>query len=172
MSKSVNKAIGLNFLRILSYPSALVADTRALPNRSGIYYAVKDSEVLYIGEALNLKKRWSGNNHKQKERLIRMGGVVLFYRFAPEYRLLLEEAKEIQLFDPPLNKQKPKPATHDRGLVRVDSIARDAFWTFTWGMAIALPFALFAIHSKTPTPTPQSVPQSVPQPLTHSLGEK
>jgi len=168
MSKSVNKAIGLNFLRILSYPSALVADTRALPNRSGIYYAVKDSEVLYIGEALNLKKRWSGSGHKQKERLLRMGGVVLFYRFVPGHRLLLEEAKEIQLFTPLLNKQKPKPATHDRGLVRIDSIARDAFWTFTWGMAIALPFALFAIHSKTPTPTPQSVPQ----PLTHSLGEK
>jgi len=164
----VNNAIGLNFLRILSYSSALVADTRSLPNASGIYYAVKGSEVLYIGKALSLRQRWSGNNHKQKERLIRMGGVVLFYRFAPEYRLLLEEAKEIQLFDPPLNKQKPKPATHDRGLVRVDSIARDAFWTFTWGMAIALPFALFAIHSKTPTPTPQSVPQ----PLTHSLGEK
>jgi len=164
----MSNAIGLNFLRILSYSSALVADTRSLPNKPGIYYAVKGSQVLYIGKALSLRQRWSGNNHKQKERLIRMGGVVLFYRFAPEYRLLLEEAKEIQLFDPPLNKQKPKPATHDRGLVRVDSIARDAFWTFTWGMAIALPFALFAIHSKTPTPTPQSVPQ----PLTHSLGEK
>ena len=164
----MSNAIGLNFLRILSYSSALVADTRSLPNKPGIYYAVKGSQVLYIGKALSLRQRWSGNNHKQKERLLRMGGVVLFYRFALEYRLLLEEAKEIQLFDPPLNKQKPKPATHDRGLVRVDSIARDAFWTFTWGMAIALPFALFAIHSKTPTPTPQSVPQ----PLTHSLGEK
>ena len=164
----MSNAIGLNFLRILSYSSALVADTRSLPNKPGIYYAVKGSQVLYIGKALSLRQRWSGNNHKQKERLIRMGGVVLFYRFAPEYRLLLEEAKEIQLFTPLLNKQKPKPATHDRGLVRVDSIARDAVWAFTWGMAIALPFALFAIHSKTPTPTPQSVPQ----PLTHSLGEK
>ena len=172
MSKSVNNEIGLNFLRVLSYSSALVADTRALPSRSGVYYAVKDSQVLYIGEALNLKKRWSGSNHKQKERLIRMGGVVLFYRFVPGHRLLLEEAKEIQLFTPPLNQQRPNPLLYDRGLVRIDSIARDAFWTFAWGMAIALPFALFAIHSKTPAPTPQSVPQSVPQPLTHSLGEK
>ena len=163
----MSNEIGLNYLRVLSYPSALVADTRALPNKSGIYYAVKGSQVLYIGEALNLRKRWAGSGHKQKVKLLRMGGVVLFYRFVPGHRLLLEEAKEIQLFTPPLNKQKPKPATHDRGLVRVDSIARDAFWTFTWGMAIALPVTLFIIHSK--SPTPQLVPQSVP---THSIGAK
>ena len=165
----MNKAIGLNFLRILSYSSALVADTRALPDTSGIYYAVKDSEVLYIGEALNLKKRWSGSGHKQKERLLRMGGVVLFYRFVPGHRLLLEEAKEIQLFTPMLNKQKPKPATHDRGLVRIDSIARDAFWTFVLGMSIALPFTLFLVHdSKLPTPQPNSQPTSQPTPQPRS----
>jgi len=162
----MSNAIGLNFLRILSYSSALVADTRSLPNASGIYYAVKDSQVLYIGKALSLRQRWSGSNHKQKVKLLRMGGVVLFYRLVGEHRLLLEEAKEIQLFNPMLNKQKPKPATHDRGLVRIDSIARDAFWTFVLGMSIALPVTLFVIHSKLPTP------QLVPQPLTHSIGEK
>ena len=157
----MSNAIGLNFLRILSYSSALVADTRSLPNKPGIYYAVKDSQVLYIGKALSLRQRWSGNNHKQKERLLRMGGVVLFYRHEFEHRLLLEEAREIQLFNPLLNKQKPKPATHDRGLVRVESIARDAFWTFTWGMVFALPVTLFAIHNSK-APTPQLLPQSVP----------
>jgi len=155
----MSNAIGLNYLRILSYSSVLVADTRALPNESGIYYAVKGSEVLYVGKALSLRQRWSGSNHKQKVKLLRMGGVVLFYRLVGEHRLLLEEAKEIQLFNPMLNKQKPKPATHDRGLVRIDSIVRDAFWTFAWGMAIALPVTLFVIHnSKAPTPTPQSSP--------------
>ena len=160
----MNKAIGLNYLRILSYSSALVADTRALPSKSGIYYAVKDNQILYIGEALNLKKRWSGSGHKQKEKLIRMGGVVLFYRFVPGHRLLLEEAKEIQLFNPLLNQQRPNPFKYDRGLVRVESIARDAFWTFVLGMSIALPVTLFVIHSKSPTPTPQ--------PQTHNIGEK
>ena len=155
----MSKTIGLNFLRILSYSSALVADTRALPNSSGIYYAVKDNQVLYIGKAIGLRQRWSGSNHKQKVRLLRMGGVVLFYRLVSPHRLLLEEAKEIQLFNPPFNTQKPQPATHDRGLVRVESIARDAFWTFAWGMAIALPATLFLIHdSRAPTPRLQSVP--------------
>jgi len=160
----MSNAIGLNYLRILSYPSALVADTRSLPSKSGIYYAVKDNQILYIGEALNLKKRWSGSGHKQKEKLIRMGGVVLFYRFVPGHRLLLEEAKEIQLFNPLLNQQRPNPFKYDRGLVRVESIARDAFWTFVLGMSIALPVTLFVIHSKSPTPTPQ--------PQTHNIGEK
>ena len=155
----MSNTIGLNFLRILSYPSALVADTRALPNKPGVYYAVKDSQVLYVGKALSLRQRWSGSNHKQKERLLRMGGVVLFYRLVGEHRLLLEEAKEIQLFNPLLNKQKPSPLTHDRGLVRIDSIARDAFWTFVWGMVFSLPVTLFVIHSKSPTPQPSPIQQ-------------
>jgi len=159
----MSNAIGLNFLRILSYSSALVADTRALPSASGIYYAVKDSQVLYIGKAINLRLRWAGSSHHQKTKLLRMGGVVLFYRLVSEHRLLLEEAKEIQLFSPLLNQQRPNPSLYDRGLVRVESIARDAFWTFTWGMVFALPVALFAIHnSKAPTLTPQPVPQPSP----------
>ena len=167
----MNKAIGLNYLRILSYPSALVADTRALPNRSGIYYAVKDSEVLYIGEALNLKKRWSGSGHKQKAKLLRMGGVVLFYRLVGEHRLLLEEAKEIQLFNPLLNQQRPNPFKYDRGLVRVESIARDAFWTFVLGMSFALPFTLFLVYdSKLPTPQPTSQPTPQPRSATRATG--
>ena len=167
----MNKAIGLNYLRILSYSSALVADTRALPSKSGIYYAVKDNQILYIGEALNLKKRWSGSNHKQKVKLLRMGGVVLFYRLVGEHRLLLEEAKEIQLFNPLLNQQRPNPSLYDRGLVRIDSIARDAFWTFMLGMSFALPFTLFLVYdSKLPTPQPTSQPTPQPRSATRATG--
>ena len=160
----MNKAIGLNFLRVLTYSSAMVADTRSLPDESGIYYAVKDNQVLYIGKAINLRLRWAGTGHKQKAKLLRMGGVVLFYRLVGEHRLLLEEAKEIQLFNPLFNQQRPNPFKYDRGLTRIDSIARDAFWTFMLGMSIALPVTLFLVYSKLPTPQPTSQP--TPQPPT------
>jgi len=165
----MSNAIGLNFLRVLSYSSALVADTRALPDTSGIYYAVKDNRVLYIGKAINLRLRWAGSSHHQKTKLLRMGGVVLFYRLVGEHRLLLEEAKEIQLFNPLLNQQRPNPSLYDRGLVRIDSIARDAFWTFVLGMSIALPVTLFLVYdSKLPTPQPNSQPTSQPTPQPRS----
>ena len=156
------------FLRILTYSSALVSDTRKLPNRSGIYYAVKDSEVLYVGKAISLQRRWSGNSHEQKMPLLRLGGVVLFYRFVAEHRLLLEEAKEIELFNPPLNKQRPKPQNHDRGLVRVESIAREAFWTFVWGVAfvsIPMGLAISAKHKPAQLNAPVNIDKSFQQPI-------
>lgn len=121
-------------LRIYGYPSVAIEDTRSLPKRSGIYYAVHRGRVVYVGKAKQMRARWSGANHDQKPVLLKMGGVRLYYRFAPEYKLKLEESIEIETFDPVLNIQKPDPAKYDRGLARLDRIARDVFW----GAAVTL----------------------------------
>ena len=92
-----------DFERIFKYDSAWVADTRYLPNASGIYYAVKDKTVVYIGKAVSLSQHWNNGHHPKKTALLKMGGVVIFYRLVPDYRLLMEENKEKEIFSPLLN---------------------------------------------------------------------
>ena len=92
-----------NFERIFNYQSAWVADTRHLPNASAIYYAVKDKTVVYIGKAISLSIHFNNGYHPKKTALLKMGGVVIFYRLVPDYRLLMEENKEKEIFSPILN---------------------------------------------------------------------
>ena len=92
-----------DFERIFKYDSAWVADTTYLPNASGIYYAVKNQTVVYIGKAISLSQHFNGNYHPKKVALLKMGGVVIFYRLVPDYRLLMEESREKEIFSPMLN---------------------------------------------------------------------
>ena len=92
-----------NFQRIFAYDSALIADTRYLPNSSAIYYAVKDQTVVYIGKAISLSQHFNNGHHHKKSELLKMGGVVIFYRLVPDYKLIVEENKEKNLFSPLLN---------------------------------------------------------------------
>ena len=92
-----------DFQRVFNYPSAWVADTRYLPNASGIYYSVKDQTVVYIGKAVSLSQHFNSGYHPKKTALLKMGGVVIFYRLTPDYRLIIEENKEKEIFSPMLN---------------------------------------------------------------------
>ena len=92
-----------DFERIFNYDSAWIADTRHLPNASAIYYAVKDKTVVYIGKAISLSQHFNSGHHPKKTALLKMGGVVIFYRLVPDYRLIIEELKEKELFSPMLN---------------------------------------------------------------------
>ena len=92
-----------DFERIFKYDSAWVADTRHLPNASAIYYAVKNQTVVYIGKAISLSQHFNSGQHPKKTALLKMGGVVIFYRLVPDYRLLMEENKEKEIFSPMLN---------------------------------------------------------------------
>jgi hypothetical protein len=134
-------ANAVDLLRVMSYNSVPVADTRSLPRKPGIYYAVKGGRVLYVGLTVNLYDRWNSKGdrvHHKKAKLLELGNVRLHYRICGEHRLRLEEAKDIKLFNPPLNVQRPDPKLHDRGLARVDRVARDVFWTVAFGVAIAI----------------------------------
>lgn len=48
----------------LQLPSVLFIDKKHLPDCSGVYFVVDQSEtVIYIGRAENIKKRWLNHHH-------------------------------------------------------------------------------------------------------------
>jgi len=85
-----------------------------LPNKSGIYFAVKRGSVLYVGKASNLRKRWQ-RNHDRFHLLDYIGGVRLAYLTVDDDVASLAEmaANFIKCFRPKFNSQhipveKPK----------------------------------------------------------------
>lgn len=96
-----------------------------LPQKSGIYYAWQNRQVIYVGLATNLHQRWNAQGQRQHhkldilKRLNRESTVTLTFHLVPVYRLKHEEALEIQRLDPYLNKQKPKPDNHYSLRIRV-----------------------------------------------------
>jgi hypothetical protein len=89
-------------LDIASLPVLPMDAKTNLPKESGIYFALNsEGRVLYVGQTVNLKKRWV--NHHRYVALNKIGGVSIAYLFAaPELLSSLEEAL-IEFFKPPFN---------------------------------------------------------------------
>lgn len=87
-----------------SLPSVTLTSLSQLPQNPGIYFALKDRRVLYIGiaEAQSLRSRW-GNHHRLNQLKI-IGDVKIAYWSQPEgCALESAEKKLICLFNPELN---------------------------------------------------------------------
>lgn len=84
-------------------PSVRIADRKQLPKSPGIYFAVNaNNEVLYIGKAVNLHKRW--HRHHRYIELCSIEDIRLCWIETAEIDAL-EEAEEtlIERFSPLLN---------------------------------------------------------------------
>jgi hypothetical protein len=96
---------------ILHLPHVGLINKDSLPESSGIYYVLDDKNVVwYIGQARNLKIRWSGKNHHrfyqlQKQRKHRFS---IYYELAYEYELDEKEKLRIEQYNPQLNGTKVK----------------------------------------------------------------
>ena len=68
--------INLSDLKILELPSVLMSERRFIPRQiCGCYFVIDDDNILYIGQAGNIKNRWNG--HKLK----------LLYKQLPNVRI-------------------------------------------------------------------------------------
>ncbi|MGL5720254.1 MAG: hypothetical protein ACRCYP_05625, partial [Alphaproteobacteria bacterium] len=80
---------------------------KLLPNKPGLYYAVRGWRVLYIGKAeQSIRSRWQ--SHHKYEQLRNIGGVRLYYELVPKWRIADEEARLIQKWKPELNGRNEK----------------------------------------------------------------
>lgn len=96
-----------------------IKDLDRLPNKSGIYWAIdKHNHVRYVGQAVDLKKRWS--RHEKHAMLVAIGCTKLRYRCVSRHWLDFEEAIDIQRFDPPANSQHPNPERKWNWRMRID----------------------------------------------------
>lgn len=87
---------------LLSLPSLPLSERANLPNDAGIYFAVAKEQVLYIGRAINLHRRW--RQHHRYDQLKAFGDVRLYWLPITEMEFLEElEASLIKHFKPVLN---------------------------------------------------------------------
>lgn len=90
----------------LTLPSLLLSDRKSLPKKvSAIYFAISPrNEVVYIGRAVCLHRRWAGQKHHKRVQLEELGGVRIAWMQVSDPALLPDiESGLINHFDPPLN---------------------------------------------------------------------
>jgi len=87
-----------------SLPQTPLERKGELPDMSGIYFAIVDSEILYIGKSTDLQQRWQA--HHRLKQLKSYGNVILAWCLLAdleEYDLDQLEAACIEYFKPLLN---------------------------------------------------------------------
>lgn len=75
-----------------------------LPTFAGIYFAMQDDEILYVGQSKNIRKRWE-SHHKRNE-LLEFENVRIHWIGSDGRPLLEQESEWIRLCNPPLNYRK------------------------------------------------------------------
>nr|WP_228024950.1 GIY-YIG nuclease family protein [cf. Phormidesmis sp. LEGE 11477] len=84
-----------------------MSERNQLPERSAIYFAVSCSQVLYVGLATNIKRRWQNHHrYKQLELIDRKADVTLFWLTCPQHQLQELERQYIEYYCPTLNQTK------------------------------------------------------------------
>ncbi|PSB14280.1 hypothetical protein C7B61_00370 [filamentous cyanobacterium CCP1] len=123
-----------HLLRVRSYPSLPLTDKWQLPRVSGIYYAVRGWQILYIGKSSNIHARWNsyqfGKHHKQDELLQihqSVGDIDLHWVEFPEPLIGFMEAIEIKRFSPRLNIRQEK-VIDNINLPVLWLLAKKLFW--------------------------------------------
>lgn len=88
-------------------PSLTLSEKHQLPDCCAIYFVVADSQVLYVGMATSLKKRWR-NHHRlfQLEAIEKKQAVELFWLVCEQSQLPALERQYIAYYAPALNQSK------------------------------------------------------------------
>lgn len=83
------------------FPSVPLEAIRFLPTSSGIYFALSNQRVLYIGQSANIRDRW--RNHNKYNELSLWENVRIHFCPSDGRPLLEQEAEWINAFSPILN---------------------------------------------------------------------
>jgi hypothetical protein len=84
------------------FPSVTIDRLNELPEIEGIYFAMQDDEVLYVGQSRNIWNRWK--NHHKTDDLYLMSGIRVHWLESDGRPLLVQEREWIDYCHPPLNR--------------------------------------------------------------------
>lgn len=90
-----------------TFPSLKLSEKEKLPECSGIYFAIANNQILYIGQSRNIKNRWQ-NHHRlpQLEKINKRCEVKLFWLECNQNQLNEIEKQYINYYYPGLNNTK------------------------------------------------------------------
>lgn len=119
---------------ILELPKVTLQAKQLLPEYSGIYYVLDESNnIWYIGQAKNIRKRWQGKYHHRFYQLQaqKKKHFTIYYEQVSESQLGSVEKQRIENYHPHLNSSpvKPKKVRPTETLLRetITAIADFAF---------------------------------------------
>ena len=96
-------AVMTNGEAMRSADSALLHAKSRIPSFSGIYLVFNPAGLLYIGQAKNLRKRWSGGHHRRKQLAAFGDDVSIGWFYVPLHELAHTECVLIEAWTPLLN---------------------------------------------------------------------
>ncbi len=149
-------AIALEQIKPFDLPSLPLSRKGELPEISAVYFSLSEQgEILYIGQAVNLKNRWL-NHHRLKELVAQIHPVrVAWIEVQEESALTPLESALISHFNPSLNGKKkshlyhPQPLADDRlAEIKVSITEIDLLKTRVSELCIALPLILKLAEAK------------------------
>ena len=85
----------------VEFESVYLDCVHELPDRPGIYFAMQEDEILYVGQSKNIRRRWQ-SHHKYIE-LLEFDRVRIHWVDSDGRPLLKQESEWIKLCRPPLN---------------------------------------------------------------------
>lgn len=115
---------------VYALPSVSLSDAKNLPATSGIYIAELSGEILYVGQARNIRKRWGG--HHRKDELLSLGDDVrLFWIECEPGTLDQNERWLIEELSPSINNRSQRkeatPERKQRAVTHMAEMFGDAF---------------------------------------------
>lgn len=128
---------------ILKLEKVVLKNKQLLPEYSGIYYVLDEDNIIwYIGQAKNIKKRWSGKAHHRLYQLSSQRKKIfyIYYKSLSEVYLDEEEKKLIAQYRPHLNSSPVKKKT----ILPAETLLRETI--------IKLPDLLVVIGIEPPRP--------------------
>lgn len=97
----------LTNVNVLALPSVPLEFKQHLPKANAVYLCLLDETVLYVGQSVDIRSRWSGHEVCDKIALYKPSGARPNIRVAwlecPKHLLDFVEIYCIGLFQPPLN---------------------------------------------------------------------
>lgn len=110
-------------INVFDLPSVPLDQRSQLPNVSGVYFAVRNEDVLYVGRASNLRARWARNNHHRLYELDILGGIFLHWLEVDTSACDIAELEGnlIKYFDPPVFNSSP---VKDRRIIELEERVR------------------------------------------------
>ncbi len=122
-----------------SWQSVPFGERELLPSASGIYVVADSNNCLwYVGQAVDIRKRWLGRNHHRYPQLIRTNKRLshrVYWQLFPINQLNEKECFYINSFKPELNRGKvksylPKPKSVDYEIKRLFKVLNNPTMLF------------------------------------------
>jgi hypothetical protein len=90
----------------VEFPSVGINQLYKLPQYGGVYFAMQGGDVLYIGQSVNIRKRWIG--HHKRDQLSVYPDIRVHYAKSDGRSLYQQESEWLNYCRPPLNTAGPR----------------------------------------------------------------